>query len=282
MRFSRWARPWAYGFNTPFARLAHENGIDTTVAVLARASLMLAVAAGVALAFGAGLRLPPKRWLGVLVLALASALISVAYLGSVAFISVSLAAIIFFTFPLQILLLAVLGGSERVDARKVAIFLVAFVGLVLVIAPQWSGTDWRGIVLAGLASAAATAMYFLAHRLIADCSAWALIFWVHLIIVPIALVVTVSSAPPLPSGVWTYWWPVAALSLAYIAAFGLQMLALRFTTPVNAGLYFNFEPIMTGLVAAIFVGERLLPVQYGGAVLVIAVLVIASRYPVRH
>jgi drug/metabolite transporter (DMT)-like permease len=119
-------------------------------------------------------------------------------------------------------------------------------------------------------------MFFAAARVGAHCDAAALVFWAHIIVVPISLAAALIAGPSLLPADTALWWPVMVVAISYVGAYSLQILALRVTSAVHAGLFFNLEPIMTGIVAAIFVGERLLPLQYAGAVLVIVALLSAG------
>ena len=106
-------------------------------------------------------------------------------------------------------------------------------------------------------------------------------FWVHVVVVPVSLITAAIIGFASPPALLSAWWPVVIVSASYVIAYALQILALRLTSAVQAGLFFNLEPIMTGLVAAAFVGERLQLVQYAGAMMVVAALVMAGSSPQR-
>ena len=88
----------------------------------------------------------------MLVLGSSTAILSVTYLASVVFIPVSLAVIIFYTFPILILAITVISGRERAGATRWLIVAGVFTGLILVIGPEFSTLDWRGVALAGISS----------------------------------------------------------------------------------------------------------------------------------
>ena len=77
---------------------------------------------------------------------------SAGYLGAVAYIPVSLAALIFYTFPFYVAILASLTGREPMTRIKAAALVVAFAGLVLALGPSFDVLNWRGIAC-GLAGA---------------------------------------------------------------------------------------------------------------------------------
>ena len=70
---------------------------------------------------------------------------SAGYLGAVAYIPVSLAALIFYTFPFYVAVLASLTGREPMTRTKAAALVVAFAGLILALGPSFDELNWRGI-----------------------------------------------------------------------------------------------------------------------------------------
>ena len=134
-----------FGLVTTQSRLAYDGGSNTLTVVLVRATTF-------ALLFGAFLlfRRPRARlswsgflatlWMGALLLVM-----SAGYLGAVAYIPVSLAALIFYTFPFYVAILASLTGREPMTRLKAAALVAAFAGLVLALGPSFDVLNWRGI-----------------------------------------------------------------------------------------------------------------------------------------
>ena len=77
--------------------------------------------------------IPKEVRVYVIIMAIATALINLCYVGSINFISVFLAAIIFFTFPIQILLVSIIRGSQNIRTSDIIIFSVVFIGLILLL-----------------------------------------------------------------------------------------------------------------------------------------------------
>ena len=82
-------------------------------------------------------------WMGALLLVM-----SAGYLGAIAYIPVSLAALIFYTFPFYVAILASLTGREPMTRIKAAALVVAFAGLVLALGPSFDDLNWRGVACA--------------------------------------------------------------------------------------------------------------------------------------
>ncbi|MEC8452403.1 MAG: DMT family transporter, partial [Pseudomonadota bacterium] len=149
-----------YGLNNPLAALAAQNGISTTFSVLSRATFMFIISLILAVMGKLDFRIPKEVRVYVVIMAIATALINLCYVGSINFISVSLAAIIFFTFPIQILLVSIIRGSQNIRTSDIIIFAVVFIGLICVIVPDFDNIDPLGVLLAGLSSISATFLYF--------------------------------------------------------------------------------------------------------------------------
>lgn len=263
----------AYGFNITFARLAAFAGVPGPSLVLYRVVLMLALSAAGAMIMRETLKVPPERRPGVLLLSLTSAGVGLCYLSSVAYIPVAVAAVIFYTFPVLIVL-----ASPFIDRRPVAlatlgVALAAFVGIVLVVGPAWGDLNPVGLVLAAGASLSATGQFFVGTRL-AGVGTWPKLFWIHVVILPISLVVALVTggvAPPaaLATAPWAVFFHVAG----FLAGFSLTLMALARISAVAAGLTYCAEPVIAALTAAIVIGERLQPLQYAGGAVVIAAIV---------
>lgn len=267
----------AYGTNAPFATLASKLGVPGSDAVMWRAVLMLGLSGGFAAFAGDRLRLQRRDIKPIIGLGLATGTTSIAYLSSVAYIPVSVAAVLFYTYPLIILLLNPLIEKSAIAPSRLAIFAVAFVGILLVLGPGLEDLDWRGLVLAQLASFGATAMFYFSANTMDRLSPTAASFWVHLGIFPAALIVALALGGPvaLPQ-TWAFAAIFAVICGSYIFGYLLQLMALSHISPAVAGLIFLAEPVVAILTAALLLGERLTGLQGLGRVIVLFALVAAS------
>ena len=141
-----------FGFGTTFALLAYQGGSNPLTVVLLRTAAFVVVVGLVLMSLGRLGRLSRRALIGTLWMAMTLAMVSLGYQGSVAFIPVSLAALIFYSFPLLVGLFAVIAGRDRMTAGKAAALLAAFLGLALALGPEFGALDWRGIALALLAA----------------------------------------------------------------------------------------------------------------------------------
>jgi drug/metabolite transporter (DMT)-like permease len=263
----------AFGTNIVSAQIAGAAGLGGPLLVFYRVLIMLVLVGAAALLARASLGLLRGQRLPVLRFGIATALVGTAYLSSVSFVPVSVAAVIFYTYPVLIVLLEPLLTRAPFRADRLVVAIVAFIGIALVVGPDLHGLDPRGLALAGLASLAAAAQFFAA----ASCASIATmpkLFWSHVVILPVTLLILALTGGFLPPQAFL----LAPIALAvtyggYLIGFVLQILALARIAPGPAGLAYCAEPIIAVAIAAVVLGERLGSLQYAGGALVIAALV---------
>lgn len=263
----------AFGTNIVSAQIAGAAGLGGPLLVFYRVLIMLVLVGAAALLARASLGLLRGQRLPVLRFGIATALVGTAYLSSVSFVPVSVAAVIFYTYPVLIVLLEPLLTRAPFRADRLVVAIVAFIGIALVVGPDLHGLDPRGLALAGLASLAAAAQFFAA----ASCASIATmpkLFWSHVVILPVTLLILALTGGFLPPPAFL----LAPIALAvtyggYLVGFVLQILALARIAPGPAGLAYCAEPIIAVAIAAVVLGERLGSLQYAGGALVIAALV---------
>lgn len=271
-----------FGLNTPLARMAYEHDVPAIVAVLFRSVMALVVFGMAATLLSLPLRIPAALRINVAALALSSGCLSAGYLSAVQFIPVGLAAIIFFTFPVIILLVAPLVEGHRVGLVRIAISLVAFAGLALAIGPSFADLDWRGIALAMLASIAAVGQSFSGRSLARAVPETVFAFWVHMLVAPVMLVAVLlftdrTGLGGLASDITTGHVALAVVGIAYVSAYFCLMRSLRHAQASTVAPFFNLEPVVSTVAAAVLLGETLSMNQYLGGGLVILAIILAGR-----
>jgi drug/metabolite transporter (DMT)-like permease len=263
----------AYGLNISYARLASFAGIQGTTIIFWRVFLMLALAAGVLALTRASLRVAAGERMALVLLGVTTAVVGTAYLSSVAFVPVTVAVVIFYTFPVLVVLLSPFVDGRALTPLRFLIALVAFAGVALVVGPVSEGLDWRGLVLAGIASLGAAAQFFAAARLVETPTA-PKILWVHVAVLPVVAAICLATGT-LQSPVVLAAAPfaVAVTILAYVLAFALQLAALARLPAAVAGLVFCAEPVVAALSAMLVLGETMSLVQAFGGLLVVGAIV---------
>jgi drug/metabolite transporter (DMT)-like permease len=263
----------AYGTNIVSAQIAGTVGLSGPLLVAYRVLLLLALTLVFALATGDRLRIAAEERRPLLLFGLSSACVGSAYLSSVAFVPVTIAAVVFYTFPILIVLAEPFVAGRRLGIGRKLIALAAFAGVTLVIGPDIAGLDPRGLVLAGIASAGA-AMQFFAANAMPRTSLPSKLIWSQIIILPVTvLILAATDGFRPPSALLAAPLAVTITLIGFLIGFVLQMVALTRISPGSAGIAFCAEPLFAAAVAAMVLGEKIGWLQYLGAMLVIGAIV---------
>jgi len=261
----------------PLARIAYDAGATPGTIVLARLGFGAAAAVAVVSLLNRPWRIPRGEWTGTLAVAVAWMLVTVGYMASFYYIPVSLAVLIFFTFPVQIAVVAPLVERRPPDRITLGGALIAFTGLLLALGPDLGVLDWRGCALAFTAAIGAMATFILSQRLVVEQDMFSFSFHLHLACLAIIGVALPGvGVPSVPANAWG-WAAVIAVGVFYVMATLLQFGAIRLAGPARASMVCNAEPVITMIAAAVILGERLGPWQVTGAALVIGAVVLSAR-----
>ena len=271
-----------YGLVPNFVRAAYENGIPPIESTLFRTFVIALAFAVIAVLQNEKLTIPRGAMPSFIGQTVSTLFVSVAYLGSVQFIPVGLAVIIFFLFPVLIMLLAPVVEGRNPGLLRVLIAVVAFCGLAVAVGPSFDSLDVRGILLAALGSAGAALQFFSGRTISRYMPPAAFGSLVHLVILPpilvIALYVGDGELRFLPGGgaMAEGLFFLAGVGAVYVVAYMVQMLSLRFAPASTVAPFYNLEPVVATAIAAAILGERLQTNQYAGGGLVLAALVASS------
>ena len=152
---------------TTFASLAYQGGATPMLLVWSRFTALALTLAVILRLGGISFRLPQRNFRATFWIAICLMMMSVGYLSSVAYIKVSLAVILLYTYPLMVAVFAALSGRERLNPLKALLLLTAFIGLVIALGrdlglsidaggiafdPGLISLDWRGAALALIAA----------------------------------------------------------------------------------------------------------------------------------
>jgi drug/metabolite transporter (DMT)-like permease len=262
-----------YGLVPNFVRGAFENGIPPVEATFFRTSVIAIVFALIAVVQGDSFRIPRAAIGAFAGQAIATLVVSVSYLASVQFIPIGLAVIIFFTFPVLIMLASPLVEGKFPGFWRIIIAIFAFGGLVVAIGPSFGDLDIRGIGLAGV-------IQFFTGRSISRYLTPAVFgSLVHIVIWPATLLVALyvgGGTLQMMGGTETGLYFLLGVAAVYVAAYMLQMSSLRFAPASAVAPFYNLEPIVTTICAGLLFGERLTCNQYAGGGIVLAALVVSS------
>ena len=268
----------AFASNHLAARFAFDHGASVAAAVSVRAAstalvlLVLMRLQGVALAL-------PRALRGKAVLAgLLIATQSYCLYSAVALIPPALALLVFQTSPMLYVLLSWAMGKEAPRWRALAPMLLALAGLALALdlasgglAVRWSEIG-AGVLWAFASGASMSVVYFLNAHALKSLDGRLRTF--VMTAVTAALVLTGGAAAhklALPADA-VGWTGLACLTVFYcVAMISLFMVLPRVALTSTAAL--NFEPIALLLLAWIFLGHSVTPLQMVGALLTVGSIV---------
>ena len=258
-----------------FGKLAYRLGLTTPQLLSYRfglAALLLWLAAAIT-----HQGLPPRRSLLGLAIMGGAGYVgqSGSYFSALHFIPASTNALLLYTFPVAVTLLAALLFHESLGWMKVGAVGLAFLGTMLVVEAQLRAAAPIGIAL-GLGSAAFYSGYILyGSRLLPG-------------LPPVSATAVIMTSA---AAVWTAYasingqlavdWTIPRIVL--IASFAVVgttipvltfILGLRLVGPSRAAILSTFEPASTVLLAVIILGEIANPIQYVGGALILASVVL--------
>jgi drug/metabolite transporter (DMT)-like permease len=198
------------------------------------------------------------------------------YLVAVETISVSLAVLILYFYPLLVLAYSVIRRQLKASAAVIALFCAAFFGLYLALSGGEIKVDLNGILFAAMASLGAAFTFICGARVAPSMSPLLMTFWVNaiglLMIVPMMagkLALPSASGGSLALGLATVFYLVAILS---------QFEALARLSAARAAFLLNLEPVVSILLAVLILNEKLSVIQTSGVILVISVVILSLRF----
>ena len=270
----------SFGAVTPLARLAYDHGVNVITVMVVRYTLAGLAVMGYLIRRRQTWILAGRQLWQTLGLALLLGVLSFTYLGSIRYIPVSLAALIYYTYPLMVTLMVYLTGKRKQQAgfvdglagtdRRAHMLtfggqVLSLAGLVLVLGLSGIALNLIGVFLAGFSAVSFALVMVFGSRLMQTVPPMVLNLYV-------ALVNTVffSSMGALGPG---FAWPTATagwvglLGVAFFFALGFLGLFAGVTMigPSRAACLTNIEPVVTIALAITVLGEPFGVWQFIGA-----------------
>jgi len=200
----------------------------------------------------------------------------ICYLLAVESITVSLAVLILYFYPLLVLAYSVIRGQLKASITLFALFSAAFIGLYLALSGGTITVNPTGLLFAALASCGAAFTFICGARVAPTMSPLLVTFWVNaaglLMILPLMigkLALPSATAGGIALGLATLFYLVAILS---------QFEALARLPAARAAFLLNLEPVVSILLASLVLNETLSPLQLSGVILVISVVILSLRF----
>ncbi|MBL6276293.1 DMT family transporter [Micromonospora fiedleri] len=274
-----------FGAMAIFGKLAYDAGVSPGALLLVRFSLA-AVLLGMVLLVRPGLRhagtrtgdaagrTPMRR---VLAIAVGLGAVGYATQASLFFsalqrMDASLLALILYTYPVMVTVVAVALGRDRLSPARGAALVAASAGTLLVLLGA-GGVSFHPV---GALLAFASAVTYTVYILVADTVVHRLAPVVLSVLVMTGAAGTLGVRALLTGGVDLGFGPSGWFWLACIAVVSTVVAMLTFfaglkrTGPSTAAILSTFEPVVTAALATLVLGESLTPVQLLGGVLVLS------------
>lgn len=200
----------------------------------------------------------------------------ICYLSAVETLSVSLAVLIFYTYPLLVLAWSIANRQLKASIGPMGLFITAFAGLYLALSGSELRIEIQGLTFAILAGCGAAVTFITGARVAPAMSPLLMAFWINaagLVLIAPMLHQGIS-LPSSSNGLIA----LLAATLFYLVAILSQFEALARLPAARAAFLLNLEPVVSILLARLVLGETLSPIQAAGVILVITVIILSMRY----
>jgi drug/metabolite transporter (DMT)-like permease len=160
---------------------------------------------------------------------------------------------------------------------RLAVIIIAFIGLTLALEIQSVATlNWRGITFAFLAAIGCASLVSIGSHTMRTADPQAVNF--HCLAGGTVLFVVFLLITGGPANFVTQsgWLKLCVSSLTLGVGYVTFFAGLEIIGPFKTSMLMNIEPVLTVILAAILLGERLSPVQLLGAGLVIAGIILIT------
>jgi drug/metabolite transporter (DMT)-like permease len=287
-----------FGANHVAARLAFDNGVGITTAILMRSGLTALVLLAVVTWQRVALPAVRPRVGWVLLVGGLVALQSLCLYSAVARVPVALALLVFNTMPVVYALLSWLLGGKRPSGKSLLCMGLILLGLALAldvvarlqVPATATGAAPSGFALGvAFAFAAAVLMGFalwLTENRLPTVPGVLRSLWTMSLVFACMLVVGVGFGDSglLPGGMaWPHnapgWWGLAGLVVCYGTAFSLWFIWMPRLDMARNASAMNIEPVAVITLAWFFLGQSLSATQIVGALVVVTGIVLLARLP---
>lgn len=266
-----------FGFIAPLTKMAYNLGAGIGLAIVLRYVIATILITPLLLFNKPSLIIYKKQIWIFMLFTTGSILLTTGLLLAVKYIQVSLAILIFYTFPIIVLIASIFVDKEKISRSIKIVFFIAFLGLFLVLGPSFENLNLIGVSFSFIASIGASTMILTNQKMSnrnvhpihinAFTNFFNSIFFIILIGFFFKIDFYISAKA---------WIMILIPSFCYAIAFFLQLLAIPRIGQSKTALLLYTEPIVAILGATVLLNEMLNLYQSIGAVIVIASLMYAT------
>jgi len=267
----------AFGLNNILARLSYDHGSNVVTLLTVRTIVALLAIGGYLTMLRLWRRFGRADMPTFALASLTFTFGTLMLLEAFRFMPVSLAILLFYLFPIFVVLIYLATGEERLTPFGWVGVVAAFCGLALAL-EIFHGFDLNltGVILSVTAALCMSVNIVSTHRLMRRFPGILVTFWllfVSGVIYAVGMFTVVGVAlPDAGTGVLVFGGAVIAGPIALTTFF----VGLSLAGGTKTGLVMNSEPLTTILFAAAILGEALGWLQYTGAAIVVASIVLVN------
>ena len=265
-----------FGIVTTLARISYEDGSNPLTVGIFRALFGSVLCLLLVVIQNNSIKVKKPEAIGITIIGTLTAGIALGYLGAVKLIPVGLSAILFFTWPLLLLVYLAIRQPQTMSVKTLICFVLAFLGLFLVIGPVFQNLNIIGVIIALFAACCAAGVFVASQHFFTSVNLISAAFWVNIITLIILCIITVTKdefqLPLTARGSWSLF----LASGSYATGLLVMFLAIKAIGAAKSALYFNLEPIVATVTAIILLDESLSKVQFLGFVIVMSILFYTS------
>jgi len=211
------------------------------------------------------------------------ALQRISYFYAVDLTTATIAAVLFYTYPVFVSLYAALFRKERITPSIVVAMILAFSGVVFTVKAyqaSWLSANLLGLVF-GMLTSLLFAVYFLVTRKLRDSyTNWTLLVFgdgIGAVALAPLLCFSVSEIISYPQPLWMLILVIALFPS--LIGYLIFSFALRYVEPSRGSILSVIEPLSAAAFSVAVLGETFEPLQLAGVVLVLAGVTILFYKP---
>jgi drug/metabolite transporter (DMT)-like permease len=266
----------SFALTNTMAGLAYRGGSDPLTVATARFIVPTVALAAMLWASGARFTLPKHDAYAAIAMGIVTVAYSFAILSAIDLLSVSLAVLIFFLFPLFTSLIVSVMGWEKLTLATIAAAVVAFGGLALTLGVDIGSLSVAGVIYALFGGFGLAAVSAFSSRVIRSGDSRPVTLYIvttaAVFFIVASLVRGDLQLPQSSNG----WIGIAGTSVFYATGIIAYFAAIAMIGPAKSTLYSYVEPLLTMAAAFVFLGELLAPLQIAGALIVVGALTAAG------
>jgi drug/metabolite transporter (DMT)-like permease len=260
----------AFGLLPWFSRIAFDHGVEPIGLLTVRFIGAMTCLVLFHLLIRRSVAWPSLKVFGKLVIlgAIAYAPQSVFFASGVERIDISLATIIFYTYPVMVVILSWL-ILKQVPSRAVVVSLMTAVVGTAMTAGQIQTGSWTGVTLMFIAALWYAVSIIIVSRVLKDVDAFMSVTGIMVGASLATVVMWLITRANLPADIQGWSAAFAAAIISTIVALGFLIIGIQRIGPGQASVLSTIEPVVSIAVGVIALNESLTAVRVLGAVLVV-------------